>query len=116
LLFKAQGQITKSGGEPGRGVVIEKIVRGLKTELGFAGDSNSHGCLGEIKATLASIAGLLKSVLKLQASAADNNTRICNLQPICGNWVVRIGAANLSLRVEREGSDHERKRTADSSR
>src|SRR5260370_5727687 len=74
LLFEAQAQITKSVDESGRGVVIEKVVLGRKTKLGFAGDSKSHRCLREIKATLTSIAGLLKSVLKLQASTGDDNT------------------------------------------
>jgi hypothetical protein len=41
-LFEAQAQITKSGGESGRGVVIENVVKGRKTKLGFVSDSKSH--------------------------------------------------------------------------
>jgi hypothetical protein len=99
LLFKAEAQISKSGGESGGGVVIEKVVRDRETKLGFAGDSKSHGCFGEIKAVLASIAGLLQSVLKLQASTGDDNTRTGDLRPICNNRALRIGAASLSLRL-----------------
>jgi len=104
LLFEAHAQITKPVGECGCGVVIEKVVRGRKTELGFAGDSKSHGCLGEIKATLASIAGLLKPILKLQAATGDDDTRTGDLRPVCGNRTLRIGAATLRLRTESESS------------
>jgi hypothetical protein len=99
LLFEAHGQITKTIGESGRGVVVDRVVRGRKTELGLAGDSKSHGCLWEIKAALASIAGLLKPILKLQAATKDDDTRICDLRPVCGNRGLRIGAASLSFRL-----------------
>ena len=52
---------------------------------------------------MASIAGLLKPILKLQAATRDDDTRICDLRPVCGNRGLRIGAASLSLRLESEG-------------
>jgi hypothetical protein len=78
LLFEAQAQITKSGGEPRCGVVIEKVVWSRETKLGLAGDSKSHCRLGEVIAPLASIAGLLKPILKLQAATGDDNARTCD--------------------------------------
>ena len=104
LLFEAHTQITKPVGESRCCVVIEKVVWGSKTELGFAGDSKSHGRLGEIKATLDSIAGLLKAILKLQAAAGDDDTRTCDLRPVGDNRALRIGTATLSLRLESESS------------
>ena len=108
-MLQAHGQITKTIGESGRGVVVEKVVRGRKTEFGLAGDSKSHGCLWEIKAALASIAGLLKPILKLQAATRDDDTRICDLRPVCGDRGLRIGAASLTLRLESESSRRDRK-------
>jgi hypothetical protein len=96
LLFEAHAQITKPVGESGCGVVIEKIVRGRKTKLGFADNSKSHRRLGEIKATLASIASLLKPILKLQAATGDDDTRTCDLWPVCGNRALPIDAASLT--------------------
>ena len=55
------------------------------------------------------IAGLLKSILKLQASAGDDNTRTCDLGPVCGNRALRIGSASLGPRLEREGPRHDGK-------
>ena len=95
------------GGESGRGGVIEKVVRHPKTKLGLSGNSKSHSCLGEIVATLTSIAGLLNSGLKLQASTGDDNTRTCDLRPVRGDGALRIGTAGLSVRLECEGSRHD---------
>jgi hypothetical protein len=53
---------------------------------------------------LASIAGLLKPILELQAATRDDDTRICDLRPVCGNRGLRIGTASLSLRLESESS------------
>ena len=111
LMFEAHGQITKTGGESGRGVVVKKVVRGRKTELGLAGDSKSHGCLWEIEAAFASIAGLLKPILKLQAATRDDDTRTCDLRPVCGNRVLRIGAASLSTRLRCSHYDRKEKHT-----
>jgi len=107
LLFEAQTYVGKSAGESGRSVVIEKIVRGRKAKLGFFGDAKSYRCFGEIIGPLAPIAGLLEPVLKLQASTGVDNSRTCDLRPVCGNRAFRIGAASLSLRLEHESSRHD---------
>jgi hypothetical protein len=44
---------------------------------------------------LASIARLLKPILKLQAATRNDDTRICDLRPVCGNRALRIDAARL---------------------
>jgi hypothetical protein len=64
-MLEAQAQITKSVGESGRGVVIMKVVWDPKTKLGLARDPKSHHGLREIKAPLASTAGLQHTILKL---------------------------------------------------
>ena len=104
LLFEAEAEITQSSGESGCGVVVEEVVRGSKTKLGLVGDSKSHRCLREIVSVLASVAGFLKSILKLQAAAGDNDTRTCDLRPGGDNRALRIGTATLSLRLESESS------------
>jgi hypothetical protein len=109
LLFEAQAQITKSVAEWGSGVVIIKVVRDPETKLGFAGDSKSHRCLREIKRLLASIAGVLKTILKLQASTGHDNTRTRDLRPIRGNRALRIGAASLSPHFGCDGSHYDGK-------
>jgi hypothetical protein len=53
---------------------------------------------------LASIASLLKPILKLQAATRDDDTRICDLRPVCGNRALRTGATGQSLRLESETS------------
>jgi hypothetical protein len=44
---------------------------------------------------------------KLQAATRDDDTRICDLRPVCGNWGLRIGAASLSRRLESKVSRHD---------
>jgi hypothetical protein len=106
LLFEAQAQIAESIGESGPRVFVIEVVRHPKPKLGFVSDSESHRCLGEIEAPLATAASLLISVLKLHASTGDDNTRIRDLRAIRGNRALRIGTASLSLRLQREASRH----------
>ena len=93
--------------KPGGGVVVDEVVRGGEAKLGFFCDAESDGCFGEIKGALACVAGLLKSVLELQASAGDDDAGTGDLRPICGNGGgngLCVGAAWLGLRLESEGS------------
>jgi hypothetical protein len=84
-------------------------TEGPNTKLGFPGDSKSHRCLGEIKGLLVSIGGLLKAILKLQASTGHDNTGTCDLRPIRGNRALRVGAARLSRRLGSDGSHYDGK-------
>jgi hypothetical protein len=107
LLLDAQVQIAESVDESGSGVVVVKVVRNPKAKFGLAGDAKSYGCLEEIEAALAAVASLLKSVLELQASTGDDDTRIRDLRSIRGNRALRIGTAFLGLQLQGQRSRHD---------
>src|SRR5271170_4746674 len=86
-----------------------EVVRGRKAKLGFGGDSEAHGGLGEVEGPLACVGGLCESVLELQASAGYDGARTGDLRPICGDGALCIRAALLRVRVERECSQRDGK-------
>ena len=113
LLFEAEDEVAEAVGEAGCGPGAEEVVRQGEAKLRLVGDPEARRDLREIVGVLACVRGLEKAVLKLKASAGDDNAGVCDLRTIGGDSALGVGSAGLSTCVEREsfGDRGEEERT-----